>query len=95
MIKNFYDNKSDNKLVAQDHHIVLGAFNPYRYSSTGIIDEIDLERSNGRYRSTKILKNRIGIDQVEIPWYFDGTVGDWRELNWDKLDIFYKLCNIK
>ena len=84
----------DNKMVAQDHHVVLGGFNPYRYSSTGKIDGIDLDKSNGRYRSTKILKNRIGIDQVEIPWYFDGMVGDWKELNWNELDNFYKMCNI-
>lgn len=84
----------DNKQIAQDHHIILGLFNPYRYASFGKVDKIDLDKSNGRYRSTKILKNRIGIDQIEIPWYFDGTVGDWRELNWENLEEFYRICNI-
>lgn len=83
-----------NKIVAQDHHIVLGAFNPYRYASNGEVDGIDLSKSNGRYRSTKILKNRIGEDQIEIPWYFDGQVGVWKELNWKELDKFYKMCNL-
>jgi hypothetical protein len=83
-----------NKLIAQDHHIILGLFNPYRYASFGKVDGIDLDKSNGKYRSTKILKNRIGIDQIEIPWYFDGTVGDWKEINWQELDNFYKMCNI-
>jgi hypothetical protein len=83
-----------NKVIAQDHHIVFGGFNPYRYASNGTIDGIDLAKSQGRYRSTKILKNRIGEDQIEIPWYFDGAVGEWKELNFDKLQQFYNLCNI-
>lgn len=83
-----------NKVIAQDHHIVLGGFNPYRYASFGKVDGIDLDKSNGRYRSTKILKNRIGTDQIEIPWYFDGTVGDWKELDLNNLEEFYRICNI-
>lgn len=83
-----------NKIVAQDHHIVLGAFNPYRYASNGTVDGIDLAKSNGKYRSTKILKNRIGEDQIEIPWYFDGAVGDWKEISLKNLDTFYQMCSI-
>ena len=84
----------DNKIVAQDHHIVLGAFNPFRYASNGTVDGVDLAKSNGRYRSTKILKNRIGEDQIEIPWYFDGAVGAWNEISLKNIDAFYQMCNI-
>jgi len=84
----------DNKLLVQDHHISLGIFNPYRYASNGEIDGIDLEKSNGRYRSTKILKNRIGEDQIELPWYFHGAVSDWSEINLKKIDKFYERCKI-
>lgn len=83
-----------NKEIAQDHHVILGAFNPYRYASNGTVDGVDLAKSKGRYRSTKILKNRIGEDQIEIPWYFDGAVGAWNEISLKNIDAFYQMCNI-
>lgn len=69
-----------NKEIAQNAHICLMLFNPHRYATNGSIDDYDLEVMNGAYRSFLLRKNRIGRDQVEIPVYFDGEVGFWKEL---------------
>ena len=84
----------DSKTVAQDHHVVLSIFNPDRYMTDGDVDGIDMARANGRYRSVIINKNRIGPDQAEIPFYFDGQVAAWNELDKSNIDTFYIIAKI-
>ena len=91
-LKPSLDAISANKVIAQDHHVVFGVFDPYRYAVTGLVDGIDLGKTEGQYRSNTILKNRIGPNQREIPMYFDGSCSIWKEIDENNLDEFYKLC---
>lgn len=59
--------------------MVIGLFAPDRYE----IDRhrgYDVKRMQDSYRSISILKNRYGVSNLRVGMYFDGAVGEFREL---------------
>lgn len=73
------DGLADNKKTQRDADMVIGLFAPDRYE----IDKhrgYDVKRMQDSYRSISILKNRYGVSNLRVGMYFDGAVGEFREL---------------
>lgn len=70
---------ADNKTTSRDANVVLGLFDPNRYS----IKEhsgYDISRFKDRYRSINLLKDRDGIANKKVPLFFNGAVDFFKEL---------------
>jgi len=73
------DGLGDNKTTQRDADIVLGLFAPNRYNiSESLGYNIDILKDN--FRSMKILKDRDGIANKQVPLFFNGAVDFFKEL---------------
>lgn len=69
----------DNKMIARDHHLILGLFSPSRFG----IDEYegyDIEKLGDKFRAVIILKSNFSISNVKVPLYFNGACSYYSEL---------------
>jgi hypothetical protein len=71
---------ADNKKTARDMHQVLALFAPERYQIHNY-EGYDIKALGDSFRSLMILKNRIGISNVEVPLLFYGDRFLFKELN--------------
>lgn len=86
-VKPSLDGLGDNKATARDHLLAIGLFAPIRYNIEDY-KGYDISKFRNNFRSLLILKNRLGIDKVEIPLYFHGAACIFKELEHpDKVNI--------
>lgn len=72
-------NYGDNKTISRDAHIVMGLFGPDRHE----LEEYEgypIKEFRSTFKSLEILKNRLGRVNIEIPLFFDHTLGTFSEL---------------
>jgi hypothetical protein len=72
------DGLGDNKLTQRDANLVLGLFAPNRY---GIEEHkgYKITQLQDYYRNLSVLKNRDGIAHINVPLYFHGASGFFKE----------------
>jgi hypothetical protein len=84
----------NNLEIARDYAVVIGLFNPARYSLTKkSYGGYDIEKMSKTFRELSIAKHRDGEDQIRIPMFFNGKINYFEELPYTK-DINYDNYNI-
>lgn len=73
------DGLGDNKTTARDANVIIGLFDPNRYSIREH-NGYDISRFKDRYRSVNLLKDRDGIANKKLPLFFNGAVDFFKEL---------------
>jgi replicative DNA helicase len=94
-IEDFKDTGS----LSEDASMVIGLFNPTKYSHLSGHIGYDLKKIGKGYRSAHILASRNTETQVNISLHLDGETGLYRELplpdNQKELEKVYKYVNTK
>ena len=73
------DGLGDNKTTARDANVIIGLFDPNRYSIREH-NGYDISRFKDRYRSVNLLKDRDGVSNKKLPLFFNGAVDFFKEL---------------
>lgn len=70
---------ANNKEIIRDDHLVLSLYEPQRHELSEH-NGYDLRILKDNYRSTTVLKNRKGKNNLKLGLYFDGATGLFKEL---------------
>lgn len=73
------DGLADNKLTGRDADVVIGLFAPERYQIEQY-EGYDITKLQDNFRMLMFLKTRDGEANMRTPLFFDGKVGDFKEL---------------
>jgi replicative DNA helicase len=73
------DGLADNKLTGRDADIVIGLFAPERYQIENY-EGYDITKLQDNFRMLMFLKTRDGEANMRTPLFFDGKIGDFKEL---------------
>ena len=72
-------NLGDNKMVARDHHLVLGLFSPARFGIEEY-EDYDITQLDDNFRAVIILKSNFSISNRKLPLLFKGACSYYEEL---------------
>jgi len=79
------DKLGNNKEISRDHYVVVGLFNPYAFDIKEYYN-YDIIALEDYYRCAIILKNRYGLSNRRLHYYFYGSSFRFNELPWIKKD---------
>lgn len=85
----------DNKIIARDHHLILGLFSPSRFGIDNY-EGYNINKLDDSFRSLIILKSNFSITNRKIPFYFNGASSIFKELPLPKSmtdEIYDKIKN--
>ncbi len=77
-VKPSLDGLGNNKEIQRDHLQIFGLFAPSRYGIDNY-EGYDVKRLGDTFRVFSVLKNRLGISNIEVPMLFKGTVCNFIE----------------
>jgi len=69
----------DNKVVARDHHLILGLFSPARFGIKEY-EGYDITELEDNFRALITLKTNFGIPNIKFPLLFKGACSYYKEL---------------
>ena len=69
----------DNKIIARDHHLILGLFSPTRFGIEQY-ENYRISQLDDAFRALIILKSNFSIPNRKIPLYFNGASSYFKEL---------------
>ena len=69
----------DNKIVGRNYHVILGLFNPAKYSQYNYL-KYDVKLFDDNFRSLHVIKHRNGVANLAKALWFDGVGNSFFEL---------------